>query len=90
MSAQTRISSKGQVVLPKRLRDELKWGSGMTLEVVREGDAVMLRPKKKSGQAVTLDDLVGCLKYDGPPVSIEDMDKAIDEEIAARHARGRY
>ena len=39
----TRVSSKGQVVLPKTLRDELDWVAGTDLAIERRTDAVSLR-----------------------------------------------
>jgi AbrB family looped-hinge helix DNA binding protein len=76
----TRLSTKGQVVLPRDIRDGLNWTAGMELLVNREGDTVTLRAKPAL-PAKTLEprDVVGILKWDGPPVSIREMDKAIDE-----------
>lgn len=76
--ATTRLSTKGQLVLPKSVREAKNWPSGTELEIVTHPDGVLLKavqqPKKYK-----LDDLYGCLKYDGPPVSIEDMNRAVDE-----------
>lgn len=38
----------------------------------------------------TNDDVYGCLKWDGPPKTLEEMDEGITTEVLARHARGRY
>lgn len=76
--ATTRLSTKGQVVLPKAVRDANNWTSGTELEVVPHPDGVLLRSPAPA-KTYTLDDLYGCLKYDGPAVSIEDMNKAVDE-----------
>ena len=68
----TRLSTKGQVVLPKDVRERLALTTGTELEVeVLEG-AILLRPIRR----VTVDDLLGLLRWDGPPKSIEDMDQA--------------
>jgi antitoxin PrlF len=37
------VSSKGQIVLPKELRDELEISEGDTIEIQREGDGLHLR-----------------------------------------------
>ena len=76
--ARTRLSSKGQVVLPKDLRDCLGWAAGTELEVAAEGQVVLLRPASGRGQ-VALDELIGCIPYDGPPVSVAEMDEAVEE-----------
>lgn len=86
---QTRVSTKGQIVLPKRIRDRRNWKAGTRLVVEERPDGVLLKPliRKKSH---TLADLIGFLKYEGPPKSIEDMDAGIAQEVRRRYARGRY
>ncbi len=44
---QTKISSKGQVVLPVAVRHQLNLKAGDHLEVLLEGDEVTLRPVKR-------------------------------------------
>jgi AbrB family looped-hinge helix DNA binding protein len=51
--AKTRMSSKGQVIIPKAVRDRHGWATGLELEVEDRGDAVVLRP----GQALSADDI---------------------------------
>lgn len=72
--ATTGLSSKGQVTLPKAVRDRHGWQPGVELEAEDRGGAVVLRPAKPFAQT-TLDEVRSCLKYDGPPFTIEDMDK---------------
>jgi len=43
---ETRVSSKGQVVLPHRLRQRLGLRPGDALDVRLEGDAIVLRPRR--------------------------------------------
>lgn len=85
----TRISTKGQVILPKALRDKRHWKPGMELDIEDRPEGVLLKANagKKKGSIL---DLAGILKYDGPPRTIEEMDAAIIEEVRRRHARGRY
>jgi AbrB family looped-hinge helix DNA binding protein len=85
----TRLSSKGQIILPKTVRDEHHWTPGTDFTVEDTGDGVLLRPIK-SGQPTRLDDLVGSLRVNGPARSIEEMDAAIDAELRDRRGRGRY
>jgi AbrB family looped-hinge helix DNA binding protein len=40
----TRVSTKGQVILPKALRERHGWGAGTVLEVVDGPHGVTLRP----------------------------------------------
>ncbi|MFP4589453.1 MAG: AbrB/MazE/SpoVT family DNA-binding domain-containing protein [Candidatus Acetothermia bacterium] len=39
----TKISSRGQVVIPKRLREDLGLGTGDSLIIVKKGDSLILR-----------------------------------------------
>jgi len=84
--ATTKISSKGQVVLPKSLRDEMAWPVGTDLIVERDRNRLVLR-RNLSVPETTVDQVAGMLKYDGPPVSIEDMQASIDRELRARWRR---
>ncbi len=85
----TRLSSKGQIILPKAVRDLHNWGPGTDFTVEDTADGVLLRPLK-SRKPSRLEDVVGCLKYDGPARTIEEMVAAIDAELQARPDRGRY
>jgi AbrB family looped-hinge helix DNA binding protein len=85
----TRLSSKGQIILPKSVRDQHHWGPGTDFTVEDTGDGVLLRPVKK-GRVTRLEDVAGCLKRNGPTLTLEDMNAAIDAEVRARRDRGRY
>jgi AbrB family looped-hinge helix DNA binding protein len=86
---QTRISSKGQVVLPKALREKRRWKAGTRLTVEERPDGVLLKPVAKQ-KVHTIADWAGILKYKGPALTVEDMNAAIEKEFRRRHARGRY
>lgn len=77
--AKTRLSSKGQVIIPKAVRDRHGWAAGLELEVEDRGDAVLLRPAMPF-PSTTFEEVRGCLKYDGPPLTIEEMDEAVARE----------
>ena len=79
----TKLSSKGQVILPKSVRDARHWQPGMEFTVEEVGEGVLLRPLKPF-KPTRHEDVFGCLKYSGPPLSIEDMEQAILEE-ARKH-----
>ena len=42
----TRMSSKGQIVLPKTVRDTHKWKTGAEFVIEEAGDGIILRPAK--------------------------------------------
>ena len=81
----TKLSTKGQVIIPKAVRTAHDWKPGQQLEVIDTGDGVLLRPRA-SFETTDLKDVAGFLKYDGPPKSLEEMDEAI-RKGATRHAR---
>jgi AbrB family looped-hinge helix DNA binding protein len=85
----TRLSSKGQVILPKSVREAHHWPAGTEFLVESTAEGVLLRPLKPLSPS-RLDAVVGCLRAPRPPVSIAEMEAAIDAEIAARRDRGRY
>lgn len=79
----TTVSTKGQVILPKAIRDALKWDAGTRLSVENTKDGVLLKARPLF-RPTTIDEVYGCLKYDGPPLSIEEMDAAIVREAKRR------
>ena len=85
----TRLSSKGQVILPKSIRDARHWTVGTEFEVENRPEGVLLRPKKRFA-TTHIDDVVGCTGYRGPAKSLEEMEEAIAQGVSERHARGRY
>ena len=87
--ATTTVSTKGQVILPKAIRERRQWRAGTRLLVEETPDGVLLKPAPLF-PPTRPDDVFGMLKYSGPPKTIEEMDAAIDAEIKRRHARGRY
>ena len=85
----TRLSSKGQLVLPKALRDARNWGEGTEFVVEPVADGVLLRPAQPFA-ATRLEDVIGSAGYRGRPVSLNAMGKAIAKGVKARRGRGRY
>ena len=94
MTAQTRLSAKGQVVIPKDVRDRLGLLEGTVFDVVERGNEVVLKRHglgdASSGAeavAAAVREIQSFYRYDGPPVSIEDMDRAIDAEVRRKWKR---
>jgi AbrB family looped-hinge helix DNA binding protein len=85
----TRLSSKGQVILPKSVRVAQRWEPGTEFSVEPLGDGVLLRPLKATAHS-RLEDVVGCLRVAGPARTIEEMDAAIVAELRRRRGHGRY
>jgi len=71
------VSSKGQVVIPKDVRQRLGIKPGSRLEFTESGGELRLRLAKRPGKTATLAEGLGLAGYKGAPVSIEDMDKGV-------------
>jgi len=82
-SMKTRLSTKGQLVIPREIRDRHGWRSGSELVVEDRGSEVVLRSPVDIPET-SLEDLVGCTGYSGPRRSLDEMEEAI-----ARGARER-
>ncbi|MFP5229751.1 MAG: AbrB/MazE/SpoVT family DNA-binding domain-containing protein [Acidobacteriota bacterium] len=85
----TRLSSKGQVVLPLSVRLRRKWEPGIELTVEERPEGVLLRPVKPFAPT-TFEEVEQILKYKGEPKTLREMDEAIAIGVKDRHARGRY
>lgn len=82
----TRLSTKGQLVVPKATRDRMGLRPGTEFTVIEEANRVIFE-KAVPFAPTTLDSVVGILKYDGPPRTLEDMQRGIDAALAERWAR---
>ena len=76
----TRLSSKGQVIIPKSLRDAHHWSVGQELIAIDTGDGILLKPKQPFPET-NLEDVAGCLEYEGKAKTLEEMDDAICQGI---------
>jgi AbrB family looped-hinge helix DNA binding protein len=85
----TRLSSKGQIVLPKAIREQHRWVPGTEFILEETPQGLLLQPTKRVAPT-TLDQVIGCLRYTGKAKTLAQMDAAITAEVKARHARGRY
>ena len=81
----TKLSSKGQVIIPKPLRSAHHWETGQELEVIDVGDGILLKPKIPFAES-SLDDVAGCLKFVGKAKTLDEMEAGIAEGV--RNKRG--
>ena len=85
----TKLSSKGQVILPKAVRQAHGWPPGTEFSVEEFEDGVLLRPLGPF-EPSRVEDVFGCLQSEGPGKTLQEMDDTIAEEVRRRHAGGRY
>jgi looped-hinge helix DNA binding domain, AbrB family len=78
----TKISSKGQVVIPKSYRQKLGWETGMELVIEEEAGQVTLKPKPAPQKKRPLSEFAGILHTPGRKAStVEEMDKAVADSF---------
>ena len=84
--ATTTLTSKGQMTLPKSVRDELKIGPGDKIDIVKKDGEYVLKPR-----TARFADLVRVLGI--PPVAraltVEETDDAIEDALAEDDERIR-
>lgn len=81
----TTVSTKGQVILPKGIREQRHWDAGTKLVVENREDGVLLTAAPLFA-ATEVDAVFGSLAYAGKAKTIEEMDAALAAE-ARRRAR---
>lgn len=81
----TRVSTKGQVILPKTVRDQRRWTAGTRLVVENVEDGVLLKAAPIF-PPTRIEDVFGMLRHSGKPLTLEEMDAAVARE-ARRRAR---
>lgn len=80
----TILSSKGQVIIPKPLRNALRWEAGQRLEVTDLDGGILLKPAQPF-PVTTLAEVAACLPYQGPAKTLAEMEEAIRQ--GAKEAR---
>lgn len=79
----TKLSSKGQVIIPKHIRESHHWDTGLELQVIEFEGGILLKPKAPF-EKTCISDVAGCLQYTGPRKTDEDIQEAMKQ--AARKA----
>jgi len=90
MTAQTRLSAKGQIVIPKDVRDRLGLAEGTVFDVIERGGEVILRPPPRRA-TISMDEararMARLQSAARPPVSDEDIADAGPRMAAERYRR---
>jgi AbrB family looped-hinge helix DNA binding protein len=80
------VSSKGQIVIPKAIRDAKGFVAGATVEFIDHPDGVLLKRPKREAK-YTLQDLAGVLpRYEGPKITDELMRERMEDAMRERWA----
>ncbi|MBX6422048.1 AbrB/MazE/SpoVT family DNA-binding domain-containing protein [Thermosulfurimonas sp. F29] len=73
------VTSKGQITLPKPVREALKLRIGDKVEITIEDGKAVLRPLSKR-----VEEVFGKLSREGKGYTVEEMDAHLKEEIKRR------
>ena len=72
------MSSKGQVTIPVAVRRKLRLHAGSKVDFIEnKAGELVLKPRTGDIRA-----LYGIVKYDGPPITIDEMDEALLDAVA--------
>lgn len=80
------VTSKGQVTIPKRIRDELGITTGSKVEFELSGNSARMCLVRQ-GATSRVEDGPGILDYAGPRIPISDLQGSVAAKKAASRAR---
>jgi AbrB family looped-hinge helix DNA binding protein len=78
-----KISSKGQFILPKAIRDRHHWETGTEFVIIDRGTELVIRPTRVF-PPTDLEPADAPSVYGGKPLTLEEMDRAIMAEAGKR------
>ena len=78
-----RLSEEGQIIIPEQLRQAQSWATGQELTLLETTDGILLR-KKAPFPSTSIEEVAGCLNYQGEAKSLADMQSAIKRGVEAR------
>ena len=78
-----KLSSKGQVIIPKHIRSAYHWETGQELILIDTGNGILLKPKAPFPES-TLSEVAGCLHYAGAAKTLDEMNDAIAKGLKAQ------
>jgi AbrB family looped-hinge helix DNA binding protein len=76
----TVLSSKGQIIIPKPIRNAHNWKPGQKLEVIDSADGILLK-QASPFPATTVEEVSGCLDYQGKSKTLAEMEEAIAKGV---------
>jgi AbrB family looped-hinge helix DNA binding protein len=75
--ATVRLSSKGQLVIPRKLREKLHWEPGIELDIVLTNRGVTIHPPRTTA-GKRLEDFRGCLQHAGSRIPDKALQSPVD------------
>ena len=83
----TTVSTKGQIVLPRSVRNSKHWPPGTRLVVENTSDGVLLRALPVL-EETRPEDVFGMLKWTGAAKSLDEMDDGVLAEAKRQYEGG--
>ena len=76
--ATVKLSSKGQVVIPKDLRDSFHWNVGSELTLMATEHGLLMQTKQNDKKTLSAQSLRGFLQYDGKIIPTEQLCRPVE------------
>jgi AbrB family looped-hinge helix DNA binding protein len=90
VNAQARFSAKGQIVIPKDVRDRYRFANGEVVDVIETPEGVLLK-RPSTDKAATFDEALAkvraAVRYTGPRLDEHDWQEGIDRAVQERGRR---
>lgn len=90
MNMHTKLSSKGQIAIPKELRDRMGLRAGASFEIVQRGGDLLLKTVTAAKDPIDWETFRSLMPpYNGPAKTIEEI-SSVSEEALREHYRREF
>jgi AbrB family looped-hinge helix DNA binding protein len=72
----TRLSSKGQIIIPQSIREAHKWQTGLEFNVIDTDQGILLTPRMPF-KTTSIKEVIGCVNYKGRKKTLKEMEEGI-------------
>jgi AbrB family looped-hinge helix DNA binding protein len=72
----TRLSSKGQIIIPQGIREAHHWKAGLEFNVIDTEQGILLTPRLPF-KATSIKEIRGCVNYKGKKKTLREMEEGI-------------
>lgn len=76
MMETTRLSSKGQIIIPQSIREAHKWQPGLEFNVIDTEQGILLTPRLPF-KSTSVKEVKGCVNYRGRKKSLKEMKEGV-------------
>ena len=74
---QSKLSTKGQIIIPKPLRTAHNWQAGQKLQFIDTPDGTLIKSVPANFKQTSIEQVAGCLRYKDKAKSIAEMNESI-------------